>query len=73
LRLRHSRSLAVLPPVRQFVAGHRRIARAGSVQNFSRSGNVGIARVTPKELQGAHDGKLLSHSYIDQLIESNPL
>ena len=73
MRLRHSNSLAIVPPVRQLVARHRRFARANSVQKLSRTGNIGIARITPKELLRARDGKLLSHSDIDELIERNSL
>ena len=37
------------------------------------AGNIGIASVTPKELHRPRDGKLLSHSDIDELIERNSL
>ena len=73
MRLRHSNSLAIVPPVRQLVARHRRVASADSVQNLFRAGNIGIASVTPKELHRPRDGKLLSHSDIDELIERNSL
>jgi hypothetical protein len=65
--------MAALPRLREFVAGHRRIVRAGSGQNLSRAGNIGIARIPPKELRRARDGKFLSHGDIDELIECNPL
>jgi hypothetical protein len=64
---------AALPRLRQLVAGHRRIVRAGSGQNLSRAGNIGVARIPLEELRRARDGKLLSHSDIDELIERNPL
>jgi hypothetical protein len=58
-----------LPRFGKLIAFHGRVSFASLVEDFKRTPNVSVARISLEKCQGARGRKLFRYSRIDQLIE----